>query len=202
VTAAAAVTATAAFAMFVTVVVVMAVTVTAAASVMIVVMVVIVTIRAVHVTVFQLFSRRFTNRYNFNVELQVLASQHVVTVNNYVLVVNFGNFNRYRTLIGFRQETHANLQLINAHEDVFRNALNQVFVVLAVRIVRADRNVKFVAHFMTIQRSFQAGNQGTVTMQVVQRRAYRRLINQHTVFCTYLIGQADHQVFCYFHDIS
>ncbi|SAE90826.1 Uncharacterised protein [Enterobacter cloacae] len=55
---------------------------------------------------------------------------------------------------------------------------------------------------MAFQRRFQAGNQGTVTMQVVQRRTHRRLINQHTVFCTYLIGQADHQVFCYFHDIS
>ena len=66
----------------------------------------------------------------------------------------------------------------------------------------ANSNIEFVANFMTVQRCFQARNQGTVTMQVVQRCTHRRLINQHTVFCTYLIGQADHQVFCYFHDIS
>jgi len=195
---AAAVTAAAAFAMFV----VMAVTVATAATVMIVVVTVVVAVSAMYMTVFQLFRRCFAKRDNFNVELQILASQHVVTVNNNVFVTHFGDFYRYRALIGFREEAHANLQLVNAHKHVFRNALYQVFVVLAVRVISADFYVKFVAHFVTIQRAFQAGNQGTVTMQVVQRRAYRRLINQHTVFCTYLIGQADHQVFCYFHDIS
>ncbi|GDV84741.1 hypothetical protein ExPUPEC96_00038 [Escherichia coli] len=80
--------------------------------------------------------------------------------------------------------------------------MHQVFVVLTVSVVRANSDIKFVANFMTFQRRFQARDQGTVTMQVVQRRTHRRLINQHTVFCTYLIGQADHQVFCYFHDIS
>jgi hypothetical protein len=206
-TTAATITAAAAFAMFVVMavttaatVMIVVMTVTTAATVMIVAM--IVTMRTVYMTMFQLFCRCFAKRDNFNIELQILASQHVVTINNNVFITHFGDFYRYRPLIGFREETHANLQLIDTHKNVFWNALNQVFVVLPVRIVSANFYVKFVAHFVAIQRIFQTGNQGTVTMQVVQRRAYRRLINQHTVFCTYLIGQADHQVFCYFHDIS
>jgi len=180
----------------------MIVAVAAAATVMTMVMIVIVAMRAVHVTVLQLFRSRFADGDDFHIKLQVLASQHVVAINHNVVVFNFSDFYWYRTLIGFRQEAHANLQFINAHEDVFRYTLHQVFVILTVSVVSADGNVKFVAHFVAIQRVFQAGNQGAVTVQVIQRRAYRRLINQHTVFCTYLIGQADHQVFCYFHDIS
>ncbi|CTP99810.1 conserved exported hypothetical protein [Klebsiella variicola] len=183
-------------------VVTMIVAVAAAATVMTMVMIVIVAMSAMHVTMLQLFSRCFTNSDNFHIELQVLASQHVVAINHNVVVFNFSDFYRYWTLIGFRQEAHTNLQFINAHKDVFRYTLHQVFVILAVSVVSADSYVKFVAHFVAIQRVFQAGNQGAVTVQVIQRRAYRRLINQHTVFCTYLIGQADHQVFCYFHDIS
>ncbi|KGB07925.1 hypothetical protein DR74_1620 [Enterobacter cloacae] len=185
-----------------TVVVTMVVAVATAAAVMAVIVVMVVTVRTVNVAMSQLFFGCFTDSDNFYVELQVLASQHMVAINHNVVVFNFSNFNRNRALVSFRQEAHANLQFVNAHEHVFRNALNQVVVILAVCVVRAYSNVKFIANFMTFQRVFQAGNQGTVTMQVVQRRTHRRLINQHTVFCTYLISQADHQVFCYFHDIS
>ena len=194
---AAAVTATT-FTVLVSMVVIVAVT--TAAAIVAVIVVMIVTVRTVNVAMSQFFFGCFTDSHNFYVELQVLASQHVVAVNHNVVVFNFCDFNRHRTLVSFSQEAHANLQFVNAHEHVFRNALNQVVVVLTVSVVRAYSNVKFVANFMTFQRGFQAGNQGTVTMQVVQRRTHRRLINQHTVFCTYLIGQADHQVFCYFHD--
>ena len=70
--------------------------------------------------------RSFADRDNFHVEVQVLAGQHVVAVNHHVVAVNFGDFNRYRALIGVSQETHADLQFVNAHEDVFRYALHRV----------------------------------------------------------------------------
>lgn len=155
--AAATVAAAAAFTMVVTMIV--AVAVAAAATVMTMVMIVIVAMRAVHVTVLQLFRSRFADGDDFHIKLQVLASQHVVAINHNVVVFNFSDFYWYRTLIGFRQEAHANLQFINAHEDVFRYTLHQVFVILTVSVVSADGNVKFVAHFVAIQRVFQAGNQ-------------------------------------------
>ncbi|ABX23960.1 hypothetical protein SARI_04171 [Salmonella enterica subsp. arizonae serovar 62:z4,z23:-] len=192
-------TATAAAA-FAAVLVTMVMTVTAAATVFTVIVVMIV--RAVNMAVGQFFFSRFTNRNNFYVKFQILTSQHVVTINHNMIVFHFGNFYRYRTLVGFRQETHTYLQFINAHKDVFRHALHQIFIILTVSVVCANSNIKFVANFMAFQRGFQARNQGAVAVQVIQRRTHRRLINQHTVFCTYLIGQADHQVFCYFHDIS
>jgi len=169
VAAATTVTATTTFAVLMTVVMIVAVTTAAT----VVVVIVVVTVRTVNVAMSQFFSGRFTNRDNFYVEFQILTSQHVVTVNHDVLVFYFGNFYRYWTLVGFRQEAHANLQLVNAHEHVFRNALNQIIVVLTVSVVRAYSNIKFVANNMTFQRVFQAGNQGTVTMQVVQRRTHR-----------------------------
>jgi hypothetical protein len=110
--AAAAATATT-FTVVVTMVVIVAVTTAAAVVAVIVVMVV--TMRTVNVAMSQLFFGRFANR-QLHVELQVLASQHVVTVNHNVVVFHFGDFYRYRTLVGFRQEAHANLQFINAHE--------------------------------------------------------------------------------------
>lgn len=96
----AAVTAATAFAVFVA----MVMAVTAAATVMIVVVAMIVAVSTVYMTMLQLFRRCFANCDNFNVELQILTSQHVVTVNNNVFVTHFGNFYRYRTLIGFRQK--------------------------------------------------------------------------------------------------
>ena len=87
-------TATAFFTMVVTVFVAM--TTTAAFAVFVVMIVL-----AVYVTMLQLFSCCFTDGDNFNVEVQVLASQHVVTINNNVVVVNFGNFDWNWTLVGF-----------------------------------------------------------------------------------------------------
>lgn len=82
-------TATAAFAtVFMTVIVAM----TTAATVVVVVVIV----RAVNMTMSQFFFGRFANRHNFNVEFQVLTSQHVVTINHYVIVFNRSDFNRYR----------------------------------------------------------------------------------------------------------
>lgn len=120
--AAATVAAAAAFTMVVTMIV--AVAVAAAATVMTMVMIVIVAMRAVHVTVLQLFRSRFADGDDFHIKLQVLASQHVVAINHNVVVFNFSDFYWYRTLIGFRREAHANLQFINAHEDVFRYTLH------------------------------------------------------------------------------
>lgn len=93
VTTAAAVTATT-FTVVVTMVVVVAVTTAAAVVAVIVVMVV--TVRTVNVAMSQLFFRCFTDSDNFYVELQVLASQHVVAINHNVVVFNFSNFNRNR----------------------------------------------------------------------------------------------------------
>ena len=97
-TAAAAVTFTAtAAAAFAAVLVTMVVAVSTAATVMTVVMIVVVTVRTVNVAVSQFFFGRFADSNNFYVEFQILASQHVVTVNHNVVVFHFGNFYRYWT---------------------------------------------------------------------------------------------------------
>lgn len=95
---AAAVTATT-FTVVVTMVVIVAVTTAAAVVAVIVVMVV--TVRTVNVAMSQLFFGRFTDRNNFYVEFQVLASQHVVAVNHNVVVFHFSDFNRNRTTVSF-----------------------------------------------------------------------------------------------------
>jgi hypothetical protein len=203
-TTAAAVTAATTFLTVVMVmVVIMAVTVTTAATVTVfMVMTMIMAVFAVNVAMSQFFFGRFTDCHNFNVEVQVLASQHMVAINHNVIAIHFSDFDRNRALIGISQETHTHFQFVNAHEDVFRDALNQVVVVVAVSVIRANMHVEYVTNGMTFQRSFQTGDQGTMAVQVIQRRAHRRFINQHTVFCTYLICHADDQVFCYFHDNS
>ncbi len=99
---AATVAAATAFTMVVAMIVV--VTVTAAAAIVTMIVVVIMTMRAVHVTVLQLFSGRFADGDNFHIELQVLACQHVVAINHNVVVFNFSNLYWYRTLIGFRRK--------------------------------------------------------------------------------------------------
>ena len=163
-------TATTFFTMVVTVFVAM--TTTAAFAVFVVMIVL-----AVYVTMLQLFSSCFTDGDHFNVEVQVLASQHVVTINNNVVVVNFGNFYWNWTLIGFSQETHANLQFVNAHENVFRNALNQIFIVVTVSVIGANVNVKAIAFSVTFQSCFQPRNQGAMSVQIIQRCTHRRFIN-------------------------
>ena len=150
---AAAVTATTTFTVFMVMIVAMAVT-TAATTFMVVIVVMIVF--TVNVAMSQLFSGCFTNRDNFYVEAQVLACQHVVAIDNNVLIFNRSNFNRYWTLVGVSHKAHANFQLVNTHEDVFRNALNQVFVVLAVSVCCANVNVETIANNVTFQSCFQA----------------------------------------------
>lgn len=88
----------------VAVVMTMVVAVTTAAAVMAVIVVMVVTVRTVNVAMSQLFFSRFTDRNNFYVELQVLTRQHVVAVNHNVVVFNFSDFNRNRTLVSFRQK--------------------------------------------------------------------------------------------------
>ncbi|MCH4328374.1 hypothetical protein MKS33_11975, partial [Staphylococcus haemolyticus] len=94
--AAAAVTATT---FTVAVVMTMIVAVTTAAAVVAVIVVMVVTVRTMNVAMSQLFFGRFTDSNNFYVELQVLTSQHVVAVNHNVVVFNFCDFNRNRTLV-------------------------------------------------------------------------------------------------------
>ena len=108
-----------------TVVVTMVVAVATAAAVMAVIVVMVVTVRTVNVAMSQLFFGCFTDSDNFYVELQVLASQHVVAINHNVVVFNFSNFNRNRAW-SVSAEAHANLQFVNAHEHVFRSALNRL----------------------------------------------------------------------------
>lgn len=148
---------TTAAAAFAAVLVTMVMTMTATAAVFTVIVVVIVC--AVNMTVSQFFFSRFTNRNNFYVKFQILTRQHVVTINHNVIVFHFGNLYRYRALVGFRQETHPYLQFINAHKDVFRHTLHQIFVILAVSVVRANSDIKFVANFMAFQRGFQTRDQ-------------------------------------------
>lgn len=90
VAAAAAVTATT---FTVAVVMTMVVAVTTAAAVVAVIVVMVVTVRTVNVAMSQLFFGRLADRNNFYVELQVLASQHVVAVNHDVVIFHFGDFN-------------------------------------------------------------------------------------------------------------
>lgn len=70
-----------------------AVVMTTAAAVVAVIVVMVVTVRTVNVAMSQLFFGRFADRNNFYVELQVLASQHVVAVNHDVVIFHFGDFN-------------------------------------------------------------------------------------------------------------
>ncbi len=142
---------TTAAAAFAAVLVTMVMTMTATAAVFTVIVVVIV--RAMNMTVSQFFFSRFTNRNNFYVKFQILARQHVVTINHNVIVFHFGNLYRYRAR-SVSAETHPYLQFINAHKDVFRHTLHQIFVILAVSVVRANSDIKFVANFMAFQRRF------------------------------------------------
>ena len=88
----------------VAVVMTMVVAVTTAAAVVAVIVIMVVTMSTVNVAMSQFFFGRFTDRNNFYVELQVLASQHVVAVNHDVVVFNFSDFNRNRTLVSFSQK--------------------------------------------------------------------------------------------------
>jgi hypothetical protein len=137
-------------------IVVMAMTAAAAFTVF---MVVVMIVLAMYVAMSQFFSGSFADRDNFHVEVQVLTRQHVVTVNHYVVAVHFGDFDRHWALIGISQEAHTHFQLVNAHKDVFRHALHQVFVVVAVRIVSANIHVKTIARFVAFECFFQTRNQ-------------------------------------------
>jgi hypothetical protein len=160
-------TATAITATTFTVVVTMVVIVAVTAAATVVTVIVVMAVRTVNVAVSQLFFGGFADCNHFNVELEVLASQHVVAINHNVVIFHFGDFYWNRTLVSFSQETHANLQFVNAHEHVFRNALHQVVIVLTVSIVCRDMHIKLVAGNVVFQRIFQTRNQGTMTVQVV-----------------------------------
>lgn len=112
-TAAAVTAATAFFAVIMTVVVIMVVAVTTAATVTVfMVVTMIVAVFAMNMAMSQFFFGRFTDCHHFNVEVQVLASQHVVAINHNVVAINFSDFDRNRALIGISQETHTDFQLI------------------------------------------------------------------------------------------
>lgn len=83
--AAAAASATTAFTLIMVVVVIMAV-----------IVVMMMAICTVNVAMSQFFRRGFADSNHFNVEVQVLTRQHVVTINHDVIIFHFGDFYRYR----------------------------------------------------------------------------------------------------------
>jgi hypothetical protein len=145
---AATVTATTAFTMFVIMVVTVATTAT------IVAVIVMMVVLAVNVAMSQFFSSCFTDCDNFYVEAQVLTCQHVIAIDNNVLIFNRSNFNWHWALVGICHKAHTHFQLVNAHEDVFRYALNQILVVLAVSVICANVHVETIANYVAFQRCF------------------------------------------------
>ena len=129
---------------------VVAVTVTTTATTFMVVIVVMI-VFAVNVAMSQFFSSCYANRDNFYVEAQVLACQHVVAIDNNVLIFNCSNLNWHWALVGISHKAHTHFQLVNAHEDVFRYALNQIIIVLAVSVICANVHVETIANYVTIQ---------------------------------------------------
>lgn len=130
--------------------------VAAAATVAMIMAIVVMVVFTMNVAVLQLLRGRRANGQHFDIEVQILAGQHMIAIHHHFIAVDEGDFHRHRPLVGFRQETHTHFKLLDAHKDLFRDTLDQIVVLLAVGIVSQDMQVETIADITAGQRVFQS----------------------------------------------
>src|SRR5471032_835197 len=141
----------------------------------------VVTTFAVHVAVGHFFLGSVTDSDDLHLEVQALASQRVVAVDGHVVAVQVADGNDLHLAVrSGSMKLHAHFQLVDAFEHAAAQGADQFGSVFAVGIFRFYGNGQFVTDLFAFQGLFQARDDVTCTLQVDQRRAAGRTVDDLT----------------------
>lgn len=132
---------------------------------------------AVHVTVRELFFGSVTHVGDLDGEVQGLAGQRVVAVDGDVVAFDLADGDVDAALVIAALELHARLEVFHALERGARHHLDQLFVTRAVALFGGDVDLELVAHRAAFERLFQARNDVAFAMDVSQRLATVRAVD-------------------------
>src|SRR5690606_28819016 len=109
------------------------------------------------------------------------AGERVVAVDAHGLVARLDHRHQQRAALALRMELHAGLDLVHALEQLARHVLDQRRVVLAVAFLGLDVDLDRVASLLAGQRLLQARDDVAGAVEVAQRLALRRLVDDIAV---------------------
>jgi hypothetical protein len=147
----------------------------------------------------EVFFGSFANGDNFNGEVEVLASEFVVGIDDRGLFANGLDADRHRAIRSLGIEHHACFDVINTLENVQRNFLGHTFVVFTVAFSRDNDNVKLVANIVTDHSLFEARDDHVHALDVLERFATCGRIDDGTFVRLQGVVHLDDCFFCNFH---
>ena len=127
---------------------------------------------AVDMTVSKLFSQGLANADHLDLEVQALASQRMVAVDNHIVAVEVTDGDDLHAAVRAGSvELHAHFQLVDAFEHAAVESGNQLGAVFAIGVHRLDGHVQLVAGLLAFEGLFQTDDDVASTVQIRQRRA-------------------------------
>jgi len=134
------------------------------------------------VAVRQLFRCGVPQGQDFDVEVQRLASERVVEVHQHLVLADVHDRRLKEVAVLVTHVQHeARLQLQILREEIQREGLQRVFIIVAVGIYRGDHHVLGLVDGHAGQGALQAGDDVVRAVQVQQRIVRRRLVNDFAV---------------------
>ena len=124
-----------------------------------------------------LFSR-ITYFSNGHREIKVFACQWMIPINCNFLAFDFGDAYRNRPLLSICLKLHADLKLLHALKAVTRDNLLKRWIKFTIAIRRIDPNVDRLTGLLTFKCGLQTGNDVAVTVEISERIARLRLVDQ------------------------
>lgn len=119
----------------------------------------------------QFFFGSFADFDHFDSEVQVLAGQFVVSIDNSLVAIDGLDANGHGTCRSLGIELHTGFNLVDTLENANGNFLSHTFVVFAVTFGGDHLDVELVANFMTDHGLFETNNDHMGTLDVLQRVA-------------------------------
>ena len=121
---------------------------------------------SVHVAVREFFLGGSPHGGHFDLEVEVLARERMVTIERYHVARKLRDRDGTRTVRGLSLQVHPHPHVADTLERAARHALHELRVVLAVTFGRSDRDLQPIADGATRQLTLESRDQLPVTVQI------------------------------------
>jgi D-alanyl-D-alanine carboxypeptidase/D-alanyl-D-alanine-endopeptidase (penicillin-binding protein 4) len=160
---------------------------------------VVVTTGSVHVTVLDLFGSRFAHVVHFNREMQCLASERMIAVDEYLAILDPGHGDIDLTLRTTTLKLHAGLDVFDALKRLARHFLHQLGVVHAIAFLGRHVGSELVADCTAFHLRFQTRHDLAGAVDIGQRITAFRAVDDLTLVVGQRVMKGGNGVFCNLH---
>lgn len=135
-----------------------------------------------------------------HVEIEVLTSKRVITVDGDIVFFDFDHANRDGALIGAGLKLHANFELFDALKAVAGHHLLKSRIQFAVAFFRSDANLNRFANRLAQEGRFETWNDVIMAVKIAEWLSWLRLIDDCSIVVFKRVVHGDDCSFCNLHD--